>query len=66
MDQELDARLRAQDEKLEQIYASAEKMRKYFLLSLIVSVVFFVLPLVGLLFAIPFFLNILSSTAGLI
>lgn len=66
MDQELDARLRAQDEKLEQIYVSAEKMRKYFLLSLIISVIFFVLPLVGLLFAIPFFLNILSSTAGLV
>lgn len=35
MDQELEARLKAQDEKLEQIYVSVEKTRKYFLFTMI-------------------------------
>ena len=44
-------------ELLEKIYASTEKTRKMFLWTLIVSVVAFLLPLIGLLFAIPYFLS---------
>lgn len=66
MDEAILKKLEEQEAKLAKIEDGVEKMRKYFLLSLIVSLVFFVLPLVGLLFAIPFFLNVLSSTAGLI
>ncbi|MBI1833511.1 MAG: hypothetical protein HYR90_01670 [Candidatus Andersenbacteria bacterium] len=44
-------------EMLEKIYVSTEKTRKLFLWTLILSIIAFVLPLIGLVFAIPFFLN---------
>lgn len=54
-----------QDEKLERIYQSVEKTRRYFLWTLIATLVTFFLPLIGLAFAIPFFLNSLSTAYGL-
>lgn len=65
MDQELLQKLQAQDEKLEQIYQSAEKTRKYFLWTLVATLVAFFLPLLGLVFAIPFFLRTLGTAYGL-
>lgn len=65
MDIELLQKLQAQDEKLEQIYRSVEKTRQYFLWTLIGSVAMFVLPLIGLIFAVPFFLSTLSTAYGL-
>lgn len=65
MDTELLQKLQAQDERLEQIYQSVEKTRKYFLWTLIATLVAFFLPLLGLVFAVPFFLNTLSSAYGL-
>lgn len=52
-----DARLDALEKKIDAIYVSTERTRKYFLGTLIASVIFFVLPFIGLLFAIPAFLN---------
>ena len=66
MDQELEARLKAQDEKLEAIYVSVEKTRKYFLFTMVSTLIFFLLPLIGLMFAIPAMLRTLSDTTGLI
>ncbi len=65
MDPELRKQLEAQDEKLERIYQSVEKTRKYFLWTMIATLVAFVLPLIGLIFAVPFFLSTLSSAYGL-
>ncbi len=65
MDQEMEQRFKEQDEKLDRIYISVEKTRKYFLWTLVATIVAFVLPLIGLAFAIPFFLNTLSSAYGL-
>ena len=65
MDQELEVRLKAQDEKLEQIYISVEKTRKYFLFTMVSTLVFFLLPLIGLMFAIPALLGTLSDTTQL-
>ncbi|TXI33698.1 MAG: hypothetical protein E6Q53_02590 [Candidatus Moraniibacteriota bacterium] len=65
MDRELKEKLEAQDERLEQIYQSVEKTRKYFLWTMIATLVTFVLPLIGLVFAVPFFLNTLSTAYGL-
>ena len=62
MDQEILQKFEEQARKLEEIYQSVEKMRKYFLWTLIISVVVIVLPLIGLMFAIPQFL---SSYSGL-
>ncbi len=65
MDTELLQKLQAQDEKLERIYQSIEKTRRYFLWTLIGTVAMFVLPLIGLLFAVPFFITTLSTAYGL-
>lgn len=46
-----------QQELLEKIYASTEKTRKLFLWTLILSVLAFVVPAIGLLIAIPYFLQ---------
>lgn len=63
MDQDIAAKFEVQSEKLDAIHESVEKMRKYFLWTLIISVLFIVLPLLGLAFVIPQFLSTL--TAGL-
>ena len=53
------------EQKIDATYASAEKTRKYFLWTLIVSLVAFVLPLIGLIFAVPSFLTTLGSIGNL-
>jgi len=58
-------KIEAQEKKLDMIYRSAEKTRKYFLWTLIASLVLFILPLIGLLFVIPQYLQTLSGyTSG--
>ncbi|MDP2838023.1 MAG: hypothetical protein Q8O53_01975 [Candidatus Moranbacteria bacterium] len=65
MEQEILQKLQAQDQKLEMIYQSTEKTRKYFLWTLIGTLAMVILPLIGLLFAIPFFLNTLFASLGI-
>lgn len=65
MEQEILRKLEEQERKIEAIYVSVEKTRKYFLWTLVGTVVVFVLPLVGILFAIPWLLGTLSSAYGL-
>jgi type IV secretory pathway component VirB8 len=57
MDNETSQRLALLEEKIEKIYVSVEKTRKYFLWTLIISVLLFVLPMIGLAFAIPAFMT---------
>ncbi len=64
-DQELRQKIEVLEKKIDAVYESAEKTRKYFLGAVIVSVVAIVLPLVGLLFAIPSFLSTYSALGGL-
>ena len=52
------------EKKIDAAYASAEKARKYILATIIVSIIVFVLPLVGLLFAIPSFISTYSQIGG--
>ncbi len=54
-------KLEEQDQKLNAIYRSAEKTRKYFMWTLIVAVVVTVLPMIGIMFLAPFLLSTLSS-----
>lgn len=61
MDEVILKKLEEQEKKIESIFVSVEKTRKYFLWTLILSLVFFLLPFVGLLFAVPFFLSTLGS-----
>ena len=46
------------------MYISAEKTRKYFLAVIVVSVILFVPPLIGLVFAVPSFLSLYSGVGG--
>ncbi len=59
--EELTQKVIALEQKIDAIYVSVEKTRKYFLTVLIVTVIAFVLPLIGLLFAVPSFLKTYSS-----
>lgn len=51
--------------KIDSVYKSAEKTRKYFMWTLIISVVVMVLPLIGLLFAIPALMGALGGNLDL-
>jgi len=48
-------------QKIDAIYASVEKTRKYFLWTLIISLVLFALPLLGLVIVLP---RVLSTLTG--
>jgi len=62
--EEILKKLEEQDKKIDAIFRSVEKTRKYFLAVLIISIVMIVLPLIGLVFAIPVLLGALQP-AGL-
>ncbi|MCF7835880.1 MAG: hypothetical protein K9M15_02045 [Candidatus Marinimicrobia bacterium] len=61
MDQELLKKIEEQGEKIDKVYKSVEKMRKFFLWTLVITVALVVFPLIGLLFAIPNFLDMYSG-----
>ena len=54
------------EQKVDMVYKSAEKTRKYFMWTLILSVVFLVLPLIALVFVIPTFLNAIGGYSDLL
>ncbi|MES3005532.1 MAG: hypothetical protein V4664_01145 [Patescibacteria group bacterium] len=58
-------RIEALEGKIDAIYVSVEKTRKYFLWTMIGTIVIFVLPIIGLLFAIPSFLSTYSQISDL-
>jgi len=49
--------LKSLEEKINAIYTSVEKTRKYIKWAFVISVLAVVLPMIGLLFAIPSFLS---------
>ncbi|MFA5994323.1 MAG: hypothetical protein WC823_05180 [Parcubacteria group bacterium] len=64
MEQEILKKLEEQDQKIEAIWRSVEKTRKYFLATIIATVVMTVVPMIGLAIAIPFFLDTFSQAYG--
>ena len=62
MNEEILKKIEEQDKKIDAIFISVEKTRKYFLFMIWVSVITFILPLIGLAFIIPFFLSALSKS----
>lgn len=60
MEKEILEKMEENKKRLEEIYVSVEKTRKYFLWALIFNVVVIVLPFIGLLIMIPRFLNSLN------
>ena len=65
MDADIAERLAALEKKIDATFASAEKTRKYFQWTLIATLVAFVLPLVGLLFALPSFLSLYQGIGNM-
>lgn len=62
IDPELAAKLDEISATAERAYQAAEKARKYLFWTGVVTVVLFVVPLIGLLFAIPSFLSSYTAT----
>jgi len=59
--------LKENQEVLKATYKSAEKTRKYFLWTAVITVLMFVLPLIGLIIIIPMFMQTyMESLNGLI
>jgi hypothetical protein len=56
METEILKKLEEQQVQINLIYLSVEKTRKYFQWTMIITLALFVLPLIGLFFAIPSFL----------
>ena len=53
----IDSRLSALESKINSIYVSVEKTRKYFLWTLIITIALVVLPMIGMMFALPMFMS---------
>lgn len=67
MENEIQNKLKEQDEKLDAIYKSVEKTRKYFLIIIWITVIAFVLPLIAMMFVIPSFMSsYMGSLDGLL
>lgn len=65
MEPDILAKFEKQEKKLDDIYKSVERMRKYFLWTLIVTVGTIVLPLIALAFVLPWFLKTITSAYGI-
>lgn len=63
MDSQIIARLDALEKKIDATYLSAEKTRKYILGMVVATVVTVVLPIVGLMLAVPAFMASYSGVA---
>ena len=57
MDPQLNEKINQLEAKINAIYISVEKTRKYFLVSMVVTLALVILPAIGLVFAIPAFMN---------
>jgi len=62
IDPELLAKLEEIEAKAEKAYEAAEKVRKYLFWTGVITVVLFVLPLIGLMFALPQFISSYTTT----
>ncbi len=61
MEEDILKKISEQDKKLDDIYKSMEKMRKYFLWTFIITIALIVLPIIGLAFVIPQFISIYTN-----
>ena len=55
-------RIAAMEKKIDAIYTSVEKTRKYFFWTGVVTIALIVLPAIGLIFAIPTFISTYTTT----
>lgn len=62
MEQDLKKIIEDQQQKIDQIYISVEKTRKYLYWTMVATIVFFVLPLIVMIFALPAMIASYTST----
>lgn len=65
MEQELIKKMEALEAKIDKVYQSAELTRKYFMWTLIVTVILFVLPLIGIFTMLSSFMDTYSAIGEL-
>lgn len=65
MDPQLEDRIKELSQKIDAVYVSVEKTRRYFLIILWVTVLTVVLPIIVLVFALPAFLNSYMGVLGM-
>lgn len=66
MEQDTNKKLAELEEKIEKIYVSVEKTRKYFFWTMVITVAMVVLPLIGMIFVLPSFIsNYTNNLSGL-
>ena len=64
MDAELLRRFEEMEKKIDKIYESSRKIQAYFKWTFIVTVIFFVLPLIGTVFLLPMLMSQMGSLYG--
>ncbi len=64
MDTELQKKIEEQSAKIDAVYKSVEKTRKYFLMMIWITVLAIVIPMIGLAFVLPSFMSNYSATLG--
>ena len=65
MDLELKEKLDSLEKKIEETRSLANKTYKLFLWTMIATIVMFVLPLIALIFVIPYFVRTITSGLGI-
>jgi type II secretory pathway component PulF len=61
MPEEILQKIEEQQKKIDAIYVSVERLRKYFMWTLIITFVTIVLPLIALVFVLPQFISTITS-----
>ncbi|KKU78837.1 MAG: hypothetical protein UY04_C0025G0023 [Parcubacteria group bacterium GW2011_GWA2_47_7] len=57
MDSDTNRKIDALEAKIDAIFVSVEKTRKYFFWTMVITVAVLVVPMIGLMFAIPAFMS---------
>lgn len=57
MENEILQKIEEQNKKLDAIYTSVQKTKRYFLITMWITIIVFILPIVGLVFIVPYFIN---------
>ncbi|TXH00994.1 MAG: hypothetical protein E6P95_02635 [Candidatus Moraniibacteriota bacterium] len=65
MDQEASAEMKRLEEKIDRVYDSVERTRKYMFWGLVMQLAMVLVPLIILMLAVPFILSSLSTISGL-
>jgi len=64
MNDEIKQKIEEQGAKIDAIYKSVEKTRKYFQIILWITILLFVIPAIALIFIVPSFLSSYTSALG--